>query len=308
MHTRDLIRRLIRQTASRELDTAPVEVVADLIDVANRALSEVWLRMPAELRNVPATTVLSAPTSVTVAPSHGGRWVGNTLTDWVGCAIQLPDDPNPNRLISENALERPHVGNPANDGVNQTALVWHDAVHIDDGVTILGEDVFVEIAGQHSTLRPWPYTEPLWAKLDVSPNTPAHYAVRPAGFTAPYPIDPLARRPGIVPLIAPPQGWFLTLLPRPSADAILRYTLQIHGEHITVADYRRNTLLKMPDRLVPQLEAIANQKLAATRLWVGEAVQRDAINTEAERARLELRSLINSHVEPGGAYGTPAGW
>lgn len=308
MHTRDLIRRLIRQTASRELDTAPVEVVAEMIDVANKALSEVWLRMPAELRNYSETKVLLAPTTVSVAPYHGGRFAGGTLNDWIGCAIQMPDDPQPNRLVSANTLERAHVGNPSNNGVAQNALVWNDAIHIDEFVSIVGEDIYIEMGGQHSVLQPWPYTSPVWGQLDVSPNTPNYYALRPSGFTAPSPVDPLARQAGMPQLMDPPPGWFLTLLPRPATSATLRYKINVQGETITVADYRRNAPLRLPSRLAAQLEAIASQKLAATRLWIGDAPLREAINTEGERARGELSRLVSSHVESGGGYGTPAGW
>lgn len=308
MHTRELLRRLVRLTASRELDSAPVEVLAELIDYANEALIEVWLRMPAELRKLPVTQPLRAPTSVEVAPYHGGRFVGTTLVDWIGCAIQLPDDPLPNRLVSENALERPHNGNPANDGVSATALVWHDAVHIPESATMLQNGVFVECGSRHLDLHPWPHMIPMWAQMDVSPGEPCWYSVRQPGFTAPSLDDPLARTAGMPDLVDPPPGWWLHVLPRPSAAAVLRFTLNVQGERITASDYRRNKRLLVPDRISTHVARLAAQKLLASRLFVGDDDLRRGIETEAERARMELRTLIDSQVEYSGSYGTPATW
>lgn len=308
MLTRELMRQVIRLTASRELDTAPVETVADIIGVCNEALAEVWLRMPAEMRRLDVTKQIAAPQTVDVSPHVGNRWAGNTFPTLVGCAIQMPDDPVANRLISENALEREHVGNSANDGVPASALVWNDAVLVPPTATMLHEQVYFELNGNHSQLVPWPYTIPAWSQLDSTPNTPQFYAIRGAGFTAPTLEGMRRRNTDIPPLQDPPHGWFLHLYPRPSAAGTLRFSLSLTGEQIGMDDYRRNNRLMLPDRLSATAVSIARQKLLASEMFVGSPEQRATINQEAERARDDLRRLITSHVSVPGRIGTPAGW
>lgn len=144
--------------------------------------------------------------------------------------------------------------------------------------------------------------------MDVSPSLPCYYAIRGRGFTTPDPVDPLARESGMPELIEPPAGWWLHLLPRPNTAVTVRFTLNIQGERITVADYRRNRRLFVPDRVASYVTRIAEQKLLATALASVADDLRRAIDTEAERARQDLRTLVHSHIEPRGTYGTPAGF
>lgn len=309
MHTRELIARLARLTASREIDQLPVTVLAELLECASEALIEIWMRMPAELRSVLMTMALRSPTSLDVAPVTGRRYVGFSLPEWEGCAIQLPDDPVANRLVSENALERSHAGIPANDGVVGAGLVWHDAIGLPDGTTIVGQDVFLTVNGHHTRLTPWPHTYPLWGQTDVSPGQPSYFAIRVAGVMPGQYFDPESARDGTPQLVPPSHGWWLHLLPRPSVAAILRFNLSVQTERLMIAHFRDNRPLLLSDRFYPHLMRIADQKVAATRLFVGDERLARAIDEEAERSRIALRSIIDSHVTATApSMGTPIGY
>jgi hypothetical protein len=309
MTTRELLRRLVRLTVSRELETVPAETMADLIDCANEALLEIWLRMPSEMRVVHVTEAIKAPETVSVAPVVGRRWVGFSYPDWEGCAIQCPDDPWPNRLISENTLERPHNGSTSGDGVVADALVWHDAIRFTETATMISQDVFLEINGEHSRLEPWPHTYPLWGQLDISPSKPGFFATRAPGVVPGYFADRQSVRDGTPALIEPSPSWYLHLLPRPATAALLRFTLNVQGDRITLADYRENRRLYIPDRFGLLAGRLAAQKLAATPSFAGDDTLRRGLDTEAERARTDLRNLIDSHVGTRPAsVGTPIGY
>jgi hypothetical protein len=309
MTTRELLRRLVRLTASRELETAPVEILADLIDCANEALLEVWLRMPAELRVVHVTEAIKAPTTLEASPVVGRRYVGFSYPEWEGCAIQLPDDPWPNRLVSENALERPHAGDPGADGLVSSGLVWHDAIRVTPFATMISQDVFLEINGQHSRLEPWPNTYPLWGQRDISPSQPVYFATRAPGVVLSSFQDTASVRDNTPALVPPSEAWWLHLLPWPASACLLRFTLNVQGERITMADFRDDRRLLIPDRFGLIAGRLAAQALAATPTFSGDGDMRRSIDVTAARSRGDLRNLIDSHVGARRAYvGTPVGY
>jgi hypothetical protein len=166
--------------------------------------------------------------------------------------------------VSENALERPHAGDASADGAVSSGLAWHDAIRITPFATMVSQDVFLEINGHHSRLEPWPHTYALWGQRDISSSQPVYFATRAPGVVASSFQDAASARDNSPSLVPPSQAWWLHLLPWPASACLLRFTLNVQGERITLADFRENRPLLIPDRFGLLAGRLAAQKLAAT--------------------------------------------
>lgn len=292
MRTLELIRRLARHTASRDMDTLPVETRQDLLDAANDALAEVWPTLPPADRHAPRVVELDAPASLTVTTTAGSATTSSLLpTNRLGCAVLLAGDGVPNRIAGRRTLERPHAGTAG----EISGLLWHDCVALEPEVVRLAPDVTLEnpTSGEKTILTPWAGHFPARTELTVTPNPPCHYQVTEAGAVE----------------VDDAPGAFLHLFPRPSAAWRLRFTVELSGRKLTLTDYAGNAFIGIPARAESLLAALAAECLLTLPCCTAD----EAIRTEIRTAAARERSLapLKTHTSRSGqpaTFGRRRGW
>lgn len=307
MLTRELMRRLIRLTTSRELDQAPVETISTLCDAASAAMQEVWLSLPAEAKRETLVFDIAAPKSILVAVTPGSTRVGTFFRrEELWCAVMLHGDPLCNRVAGDVNLWRKY------DGSESVApgTLWHDAVALPETSSVMNEAVWLEDATGMRLLQAWdashtgiwtPPRAPLWIEsLTVSPQIPTHYSVRSLGARANLRTEDADDE-------AP--TFFLHLYPRPVAACRLHAQVTITAPRIYPRDVQTNRRLPVPDRMTLAMGDLAAEALLPTPIVNVTPEQSREIKEAAARARKLLRTLAETHVTtPSAQFGTPIGY
>ncbi|MES2737228.1 MAG: hypothetical protein V4672_12970 [Verrucomicrobiota bacterium] len=206
----------------------------------NGTLQELAVRAPQFATKRLSVAYFQAPASVAVSGlTRGGFTVTATWpTGAAGNIIQLPGDPNPNRILfiadGIATLLYPHLS----EAVSGTATIQHDSVDLPadlitvfDPVRVRGGGIIRPANGRVNQQMPLHVSDDFGRRWVTTPRCDAAQAYFVDTFTAPGAAFPQHR---------------LTLRSAPSADLVLEFQAKFSFGAFTQEDVFRDTAIPMP--------------------------------------------------------------
>lgn len=280
--TRNLIITSLSDLAAKDRTT--------VLDAANAGLDAYFDTLPSSRRQEePRGSLLRAPvdhqiniienatgfTYVSGTPWPAGGYQTEDLL--VGHSVRVSGSAHLNRLKGPGELLQAYL---AASG-EATATFYGDAVAYghDDRRIVQPPRYLSPTSGSMRTLQPLTeeLQQTLWnAEFARVPNTiqtgePIYWWTEPwhQGETSAAPV------------------WMLRVWPLPIVSTVLNYTLSALPAPLGFLDFTVARELRVPDRDLPHVLALAEENLVGTTLWHKDADKREAHNT-ADRARLKL--------------------
>jgi len=277
-----------RNLRQPDLSLMPASVLREVLVAINAALQEFYAQLPGAHKRTTVSEILRAPE--TVAYEFAARYAQQTLNtpftaSMRGCTVLIGDDPQPNEVVSNNAVLDGFMG----QALTGNAVVYHDAVPLYDVIERATSAVRLYRSGAcvHELKR----CEDFRAKVRAC-GSPTHYYLEPCGSS--QGADP---------------EFLLRVHPMPDGDYKIRFEAELATIRVTFAQVQGAAVnLPVNDRFCESiLLPLTEEKLLVSPAWADPTKARE-IHNAADGARAALRLVPQDVGLPDNTVGTEEGF